>query len=539
MTFRNGTDCSVAENKRETSSFVDRDNPEESQKLLEVAESTPDVLWLFSADWKEVLYVTSAWEDLFGCSVTTFADNPTMFIERAHPADREPLEQWMERVSTGQADTLKYRVCSSENELRWVKTRAEPVTDDSGTVQRIAGFTRDITEQKERYQHRKRERYRLRQTERIGQIGSWELTPQDIVRATDGAQRLHGLNHKTPAPLEDILELYRPQDRAKLREAIGQCRESGDPVNLEVQLVTARGRTRWLTLKGQREPSDEVGRIFGTVQDITQQKEREQRLMVLTRALRHDLRNKLSIVNGFTEQVAADFAALEAERNELAELIENDTTVPDGRSPTESTPETQVRQREQNPAPHNAEIRDERVQKNVRRILDATEYLASMGEKSREFKEVTNVSGGRELTAVRPVLARLKRQYIKDTSEVTIEINGSDAKVSVNRDLLRLAVREVIENAIEHRERDNVVISIDVLEPTTTQTSIRVADDGPGIPAMERETLENGKESSLTHSNGLGLWIVDLLMKRCGGQLSIEDNEPTGTVVTLSFPTPE
>jgi len=68
--------------------------------------------------------------------------------------------------------------------------------------------------------------------------------------------------------------------------------------------------------------------------------------------------------------------------------------------------------------------------------------------------------------------------------------------------------------------------------------TIRIADNGPGIPDERKERVfgrgEQGLESAGT---GVGLYLVDTLVERYGGSVRIEDNTPCGAVVVLTLPT--
>jgi signal transduction histidine kinase len=66
-----------------------------------------------------------------------------------------------------------------------------------------------------------------------------------------------------------------------------------------------------------------------------------------------------------------------------------------------------------------------------------------------------------------------------------------------------------------------------------------VADDGPGIPEMEIEVLESGEETPLAHSSGIGLWLVNWLTDHLNGQISFENREPRGSIVTVRLPKPD
>jgi sensor histidine kinase regulating citrate/malate metabolism len=66
--------------------------------------------------------------------------------------------------------------------------------------------------------------------------------------------------------------------------------------------------------------------------------------------------------------------------------------------------------------------------------------------------------------------------------------------------------------------------------------SIAVADNGPGIPDHEQQVLEAGEESALEHGSGLGLWAVHWGVTRMGGDLAFAENDPRGSIVTVSIP---
>jgi signal transduction histidine kinase len=91
-------------------------------------------------------------------------------------------------------------------------------------------------------------------------------------------------------------------------------------------------------------------------------------------------------------------------------------------------------------------------------------------------------------------------------------------------------------NAVQHNDTESPSVTIS-MEETASSVLIRVADDGPGIPDDQRDEVTEwnakGKQSSGT---GLGLAIVDRLVERYHGTLSIEDNDPRGTVVTVELP---
>lgn len=131
--------------------------------LSALADATDDIIWLFTADWEEVVFVNGAYEDVFGHSVDTLTDNPTAFMEHIHPDDRADLRELMETVGGGTAGELEVRVHRADEYSRWLQIQARPVTDN-GDVTHVAGFSRDITERKRRERELERVRAQLEQS---------------------------------------------------------------------------------------------------------------------------------------------------------------------------------------------------------------------------------------------------------------------------------------------------------------------------------------------------------------------------------------
>ncbi|MFB6353692.1 MAG: response regulator [Halobacteriales archaeon] len=122
------------------------------QRLEELAEHSNDILYLFTRDWDELLFINSAYEDIWGRSVDALREDPSDFIDGVHPDDRDTLKRSMAALSNGEPVEQEYRVNAEEGYGRWVWTEGEPIFDDSGAVVRIAGFARDITHLRRREQ---------------------------------------------------------------------------------------------------------------------------------------------------------------------------------------------------------------------------------------------------------------------------------------------------------------------------------------------------------------------------------------------------
>lgn len=217
--------------------------------------------------------------------------------------------------------------------------------------------------------------------------------------------------------------------------------------------------------------------------DVTRRQTREQRLAVLNRVLRHNLRNDATSIIG------------------RAQLIG------DGGDPAMSE-----------------------------RIVETTNDLVSTAERAREIQAMMTADDEYDTTPVADVVDRVVAAVEADypTVEITTAL-PTGATAAVTPTVFETTVRNIVENAAAHNDADEpiVVISGDDEDDTL---SLAVADNGPGIPEHERAVLERGEESDLEHGSGLGLWAVYWGVTRMGGDLSFAENDPRGSIVTVSLP---
>ncbi len=136
---------------------------ESEQRFRQLAENIEEDFWLSTVD-KQMLYVSPAFEDLWGIPSEDIYDDLNNVIQRIHPEDRDRVERAMrEQQVTGDYDE-RYRIIRPDGEERWIHDRAFPITNEEGDVHRIAGLAQDITDQ-------------VRQEERLKQLALYdELT---------------------------------------------------------------------------------------------------------------------------------------------------------------------------------------------------------------------------------------------------------------------------------------------------------------------------------------------------------------------------
>jgi two-component system nitrogen regulation sensor histidine kinase NtrY len=110
-------------------------------------------------------------------------------------------------------------------------------------------------------------------------------------------------------------------------------------------------------------------------------------------------------------------------------------------------------------------------------------------------------------------------------------------KISVDPEQLRRVVINLVDNAIEATDRAGTIELSTHHDPASRIVRIVVADDGPGIPAAERDKLFLPYYSTKHRGSGLGLAIVRRIVAEHGGSIEVRDNTPRGTRFEIELPT--
>jgi PAS domain S-box-containing protein len=266
-------------------------------------------------------------------------------------------------------------------------------------------------------------------------------------------------------------------------EALTRAVADGETVETEVSRSTTAGTRHYLFRGIPYRTPDGDRRGFGIYTDITERERRERRLQVLNRVLRHNLRNEFSVIVGYAEQLAA---TLDDEDGDLAGKL----------------------------AAKTHEVID-----LVNRIREVGATLDRAEDAARE----TDV--GDFLRAV------VTEAGVDPPATATVEApEGLSAAVD---DRLRLAVGELVGNAVEHNEAASITVSASAEDGALV---VSVADDGSGIPDHEWAVVTGEADiTQLSHGSGVGLWAVRWVVDSYDGRLDRRER-PDGTEIRLRLP---
>ena len=122
---------------------------ESEKRFRQMAENIRDVFFLVDADSHRILYISPAYEEIWGRSCESAYANPESWTEAIHPDDRASIyEKYKQGMSAGTFE-FEYRIVRPDGSMRWIEARGFPVRDAAGRMVRIASVAEDITERKE------------------------------------------------------------------------------------------------------------------------------------------------------------------------------------------------------------------------------------------------------------------------------------------------------------------------------------------------------------------------------------------------------
>ena len=122
---------------------------ESEQRFRQLAENIDAVFWVFSVDEQKTLYISPAYEKIWGRSSQPLYENSQNWMETIYPEDRTQVITRYERLQQGEFIEEVYRIIKADGSVRWINDRAFPVYDAQGRLYRRAGIAEDITERKQ------------------------------------------------------------------------------------------------------------------------------------------------------------------------------------------------------------------------------------------------------------------------------------------------------------------------------------------------------------------------------------------------------
>ena len=274
---------------------------------------------------------------------------------------------------------------------------------------------------------------------------------------------------------------------ACLGEPLSTLHETGDHGPADVPKTIDRLGRRLQTNRSAVE--GRTGDVMGyaiVYRDITEKQRRRQRIKVLNRLLRHNVRNELAVVEGLTQLADTD------DPKQRRQRIDEIETVIEGLV-------------------------------DLSRQAHSVERHLSVTDRTIERVPVADV--------VVRVAERLRQEY--PTADVDTDV-PAELAVSTYAQQFEVVLENIAENGIQHNEAADAYLSITAARDADG-VAVRVTDNGPGIPPHELQAIEASESSQLYHGSGLGLWLSSWVVTVLGGALDFEVTDE-GTRVRIRIP---
>lgn len=318
---------------------------EERYRLL--ADNATDTIWIMQYPDLKLRYISPSIEPLLGYTPEAF-----LALELKDYMTEDSLKQVPVIIAEELEDTIgddaeskglkgaELELIKKDGTTIWIEISAGFLKNDQGEPDGILGISRDISDRKHVDETLQRTTELMREAGRIAKVGAWsiDISSQKIIWS-DEMNVIHERQRASAPTFDEVNRLIAPEWREKILNIYNRCLGDGQSLDEEFEIITAKGRRRWVHATGEaiRDDNGKIIRVIGALQDISdrvqadeERKQLQQHLDqarkmeaigILAGGIAHDFNNILSGLMGFT-----DLAMYEAKENETLKRYLNQVT---------------------------------------------------------------------------------------------------------------------------------------------------------------------------------------------------------------------
>ena len=466
-----------------------------------------------------MLYVSSAYEQIWGRTCASLYRNPMDWLEAILPEDRKRAHETFMRQLQGEVIDSEYRIQTPGGQERWISDRAFPIRDASGQLIRIAGIASEISERKQAEQALRTSEQKFRQlAENVREVFFiMNASATELLYVSRAVEEIWGVTleslYQDPMSWTDAIH---PDDKERAR-SLAEKQRRGEPIDSEFRILTPDGKVKWIHSRTSPVLDDagELIRVVGIAEETTKQKRYESELIsarevaesasrsksAFLAVMSHELRTPLNVILGF-----AEFLELEMEEQESASWLKDIRKI-------------------RKAGGHLLDL--------ISDIMDLSKIEAGKMELARSRFDVSSV-----VAEVGP-----SAEALAATNQIRLHVRCEPVEVRADRMRFRQCLLNLVSNACKFTQCGEVRIEQSVCERDDgVWCKVRVVDTGIGIRSedmgriFEDFTQVDSSISRKYGGTGLGPPISRRLMQMMGGDITVESVLAKGSIFTLWLP---
>lgn len=249
------------------------------QEQMELAiNGSNDGIW----DWDILTgrtFFSRRWKAILGYDDEEVRNEFNSFASLIYEGDRDHVNRFVSQYLNNEIDKYEvdFRMKHKDGSLRWITAKGAALRDAQGKPYRMAGSHTDITKRKQAEEELLKTKELLEQTSQVARIGAYsvDLIAQTVVWS-DVTRQIHEVAPTYQPTIAEAINFYKEgESRELIIATIQEMIETGTTMDVELQIVTAKGHERWVRAIGKPEYQDGACvRFYGTFQDVHEEKQR-------------------------------------------------------------------------------------------------------------------------------------------------------------------------------------------------------------------------------------------------------------------------